>query len=146
MISIFSIFRFLNAFFQILYFLGPNWIDWAWYGIFLIRQMPTLHAGLDKIINIYVPTHMSESNTCSSFLVSSWKKDDNKTVDSLVLIRVFQWELYCIYIMTRGGMYSEIKLEPKANYEDTVRGIFQRLRLCFTVYRDSSLITDIINF
>ena len=24
----------------------PNWIDWAWYGIFLIRQKPTLRAGM----------------------------------------------------------------------------------------------------
>ena len=30
---------------QNVHFWGPNWIGGAWYGIFLIRQKPTLPAG-----------------------------------------------------------------------------------------------------
>ena len=29
-------------------FRGPNWVGWAWYGIFLIREKPALRTGFDK--------------------------------------------------------------------------------------------------
>ena len=38
-----------NAFFQKVHFQGPNCVGGACYGIFLIRQKPTLRAGLIMI-------------------------------------------------------------------------------------------------
>ena len=53
---------------------------------------------------------------------------------------------YCICIMLRGRIYSEIQPDHEGNPEGGAQGISQGLRLYFTVYPDLSHITDILNF
>ena len=52
----------------------------------------------------------------------------------------------CICIETRGGIYGEIKPEPKGNPKGEAGGIFRGLGLYFIVYPDSRNNTDILNF
>ena len=48
--------------------------------------------------------------------------------------------------MARGGIYDEIKPEPKGNLEGEARGIYRELRLYFIVFPDLSHNTYILSY
>ena len=58
----------------------------------------------------------------------------------------FTTVLYCICIVTRGGIYNEIWPEPRGNPDGKAQGISQGLMLYFIVFPDSNHNTDILSY
>ena len=62
-LKIASICRSLKRIFVNLHICGPNWINWAWYRIFLMHQKSTLRKGLRIVIAVIVILVEIGSNT-----------------------------------------------------------------------------------